>query len=77
MNTTKTTPSEIHWKPCGMCIQSSTVTTTMIAGIQSTPNASLQARSVERYRRNGASAGPSRSPGPARALASSCVPHPA
>lgn len=48
MNTTNTTPSESHWMPSGMCIQSSTVTTTMMAGIQSNPKVSLHARSVER-----------------------------
>ena len=77
MNTTNTTPSESHWTPWDMCIQSSTVTTTMMAGIQSNPNARRHARSVDRYRRNGASAGPWRSSEPAGAFMSSPEPHPA
>jgi len=61
----------------GIPIHSSIVITTMMAGIHRIPNASLHARSVARYLRNGASAGPSRSPLPGGASLSSPPPHPA
>ncbi len=77
MNTTKTTPSDIHWTPCGIPIHPSTVTSTTITGSQRHPKESLHARSVERYRKKGASAGPWRSAEPAGAFMSSPEPHPA
>ena len=77
MKTTKKIPSETHIAPWGTFIHSSTVMSTMIAGIQAKPMPTRHQRSLDRWRRNGSMAGPVLSAGSSGACASSSEPQPA